>query len=53
MMNNLFSEIYGTYFRIVAKLLERPTIDEKFRRSYQTVKTGDFSAERLTADYSV
>ena len=32
MMNNLFSEIYGTYFRIVAKLLERPTIDEKFVR---------------------
>lgn len=31
-MNNLFSEIYGTYFRIAAKLLERPVTDEKHIR---------------------
>lgn len=28
-MNNLFSEIYGTYFRIAAKLLARGVTDEK------------------------
>lgn len=28
-MNSIFSEIYGTYFRIASKLLEQPETDEK------------------------
>ncbi len=37
---NIFSEIYGTYFRIAAKLLEREVTDEKTVR--ETVKREGF-----------
>ena len=29
---NIFSEIYGTYFRIAAKLLEKEVTDDKIVR---------------------
>ena len=39
-MKNLFSEIYGTYFRIAAKLLEKQVTDEKTVR--ETVRREGF-----------
>ena len=40
MKMNIFSEIYGTYFRIAAMLLERETTDEKTVR--ETVQREGF-----------
>lgn len=45
MANELFSEIYGTYFRIAAKLLSRRTVDEK--TVYEIVSSDGFRDSSL------